>query len=126
LARRRGPDIVARSTEVNRARTDSDSAHTAMPGRCSRTSSRKAACAGFHTPTHQRVGPWDELHTDDFAVGFLPLDPGQSMILLYDFGDCWRFTVKLEKILPQNSDFKRAKIIEKKGKAPQQYKYSDG
>jgi hypothetical protein len=59
--------------------------------------------------------------TDEFAIGSLPLDPGQSMTFLYDFGDQWQFTVKLEKILPPNHKMTRMKVIEKKGKAPKQY-----
>jgi hypothetical protein len=68
-----------------------------------------------------------EYWTDEFAIGSLPLDPGQSMTFLYDFGDNWQFTVKLEKILPDDGKIKKMKIIEKKGKAPKQYgDYSEG
>ena len=41
-------------------------------------------------------GPW----ADEIPVGTLPLEPGQTMQLLYDFGDSWKFTVKLERIEP--------------------------
>jgi len=41
------------------------------------------------------------------------------MTLEYDFGDSWQFTIKLEKILPDESKIKKMKITEKKGKAPQ-------
>jgi hypothetical protein len=63
--------------------------------------------------------------TDEFAIGFLPLDPGQSMTLLYDYGDSWQFTIKLEKILPGDARIRKPKITAKQGKAPQQYANSD-
>ncbi|SIO43560.1 pRiA4b ORF-3-like protein [Singulisphaera sp. GP187] len=62
-------------------------------------------------------GPW----TDEISIGRLPLEPGQSMELLYDFGDCWRFTVKLEKIEPPNVKIKAPGIVESHGAAPKQY-----
>jgi len=62
-----------------------------------------------------------EYITDEYAIGSLPLDPGQSMKLVYDFGDWWEFTVKLEKILPEDGKLRKAKLIAKDGKAPRQY-----
>ena len=62
-----------------------------------------------------------EYITDEYAIGSLPLDPGQSMKLVYDFGDWWEFTVKLEKILPEDGKLRKAKLIAKNGKAPRQY-----
>ena len=47
-------------------------------------------------------GPW----TDDVSIGSLPLEPGQSMIFHYDFGDDWRFDVKLERIEPPGARIK--------------------
>jgi hypothetical protein len=66
-----------------------------------------------------------EFVTDEFAIGFLPLDQGQSATFVYDFGDNWEFTVKLEQILPANSRMKKPKITAKQGKAPRQYNYDD-
>lgn len=63
--------------------------------------------------------------TDDFAVGALPLDPGQTMTFLFDFGDNWQFHVQLEEIRPDDHKVKKAKVIAKKGKAPAQYGDSD-
>lgn len=62
-----------------------------------------------------------EYAADEFAIGSLPLQPGMSMELLFDFGDCWKFNVKLEKILPVNPKLQKPKVIEKEGKAPKQY-----
>ncbi|MGE5194636.1 MAG: IS1096 element passenger TnpR family protein [Deltaproteobacteria bacterium] len=60
--------------------------------------------------------------TDEFAVGCLPLDPGQSMTLLYDFGDSWQFAIKLEAILPADGAVAEARITEQMGNAPPQYR----
>ncbi len=47
-------------------------------------------------------------YTDEIRIGSLPLDPGQSMGLVYDFGDNWQFAVKLERIDPPDSTRKLA------------------
>jgi len=61
-------------------------------------------------------GPWG----DEVKVGEVPLEVGQSMNLLYDFGDSWRFTIKLERIEPAGKRGK-PRILESHGKAPEQY-----
>ena len=43
------------------------------------------------------------------------------MQLLYDFGDSWQFTVKLERIDPPSSRGKKPRVLERHGKAPEQY-----
>ena len=43
------------------------------------------------------------------------------MQLLYDFGDNWQFTVKLERIEPPGAKAKGPRILESHGKAPSQY-----
>jgi hypothetical protein len=58
---------------------------------------------------------------DELCVGALPLSPGQSMRLTYDFGDCWRFDVKLERVDPPDRRIKAPRILESHGKAPEQY-----
>jgi hypothetical protein len=63
-------------------------------------------------------GPW----ADRVPIGTLPLEPGQTMQLVYDFGDDWRFTVKLERVEPPGARAKkRPRILESHGKAPPQY-----
>jgi hypothetical protein len=64
-------------------------------------------------------GPW----ADQIPIGKLPLEPGQSMELVYDFGDHWSFDVKLERIEPPRGKgkAKAARILERHGKAPEQY-----
>ena len=62
-------------------------------------------------------GPW----TDEVGVGELPLNPGQSMVFHFDFGDDWRFDVRLERIEPPGGKIKGPKILARKGEAPPQY-----
>jgi hypothetical protein len=61
--------------------------------------------------------------TDQVLIGKLPLEPGQTMELTYDFGDNWVFDVKLERIDPPDAEAKAkpARIIERHGKSPAQY-----
>ena len=59
--------------------------------------------------------------TDETAIGEIPLRPGVSMEYLFDFGDQWRFDVKLEGIDQVNAKIKKPKILEQQGKAPPQY-----
>ena len=60
-------------------------------------------------------------YTDEVKIGTLPLEPGQTMDLTYDFGDNWPFTVKLERIEPPDAKLKAPRILESHGEAPQQY-----
>lgn len=59
--------------------------------------------------------------TDEVALGEIPLRPGASMEYLFDFGDEWRFDVKLERIDPADGRNKKPKLLEEHGEAPPQY-----
>jgi hypothetical protein len=61
--------------------------------------------------------PW----TDEVEIGTLSLEPGQTMGLLYDYGDNWEFTIKLERVEPPGTKIKAPHIVESHGKAPKQY-----
>ncbi len=63
--------------------------------------------------------------TDEVPIGTLPLEPGQTMDLTYDFGDNWKFKVKLERIEPPSGKKRAARILEKHGESPEQYPDSD-
>jgi hypothetical protein len=63
----------------------------------------------------------DVLVTTEVRVGELPLQPGDKMIFLFDFGDNWEFDVQLEEIQPPNAKIKKPKILERRGEAPSQY-----
>ncbi len=65
------------------------------------------------------------LSTDVTQIGSLRLEVGQTMDLLYDFGDCWPFKVKLERIEPPGREMKSPRILERHGKAPAQYAWED-
>ena len=57
----------------------------------------------------------------EVSLGELPLLPGQSMTLVYDFGDNWHFDVKLETIEPPDAKIKAPSVLEEHGQAPEQY-----
>ncbi len=67
----------------------------------------------------------DEPFTDEFTVGELPLQPGEKMIFLFDFGDNWEFDLILEEIQPPEQKLKRPKVLKSYGKAPEQYAYEE-
>jgi hypothetical protein len=58
---------------------------------------------------------------DEVEIGDLLLVVGDSMVYHYDFGDDWHFQITLERIDPPDPSQPTAKIIEEKGKAPEQY-----
>ena len=62
-----------------------------------------------------------DLHTDEFSVGYLPVEAGQAIQFVYDFGANWQFTVKLEKIEPPNPEITQPIIVESRGEAPAEY-----
>lgn len=59
---------------------------------------------------------------DDIRIGDLPLAPGQALDLLYDFGDEWRFKIRLERIDPATGE---PRILKRIGKAPRQYRWAE-
>ncbi len=66
-----------------------------------------------------------ELHTDELAIGELPLSERQSMEFQYDFGADWRFDVQLEKIEPEETKISKPTIVESHGEAPPEYEFDD-
>lgn len=77
-----------------------------------------------------RMGRYVQVHdpdtgefptTDQIQIGTLPLEPGKTMELLYDFGDNWKFTITLNRIEPPGSSVSSPGILESHGKAPPQY-----
>ena len=66
-----------------------------------------------------------DYYTDEYAIGCLPLDPGQAMKFIFDYGDYWEFSVKLEKILPADSTVTGLETIASQGKPPAQYGLHD-
>lgn len=60
-------------------------------------------------------------HVDEVKIGELGLWPGQSFLYLFDYGDEWHFKVELEDIRTGEPKPSRPRIVESKGKAPEQY-----
>jgi hypothetical protein len=58
---------------------------------------------------------------DEVLIGRLPLEPGQSMQLRYDFGAGWRFTITLERIEPTSAEIETPCLLASHGEAPEQY-----
>ncbi len=69
------------------------------------------------------LGSFESLdgYAEDFEIGSSSLEPGQTLRLTYDYGASWNFTVKLERIEPPDAKIKAPAILEKHGKAPEQY-----
>ncbi|MBA3322500.1 MAG: plasmid pRiA4b ORF-3 family protein, partial [Pyrinomonadaceae bacterium] len=63
--------------------------------------------------------------TAETAIGEVPLRPGAAMEYLFDFGDMWRFDVKLEEISPADARVKKPKLLDKRGQSPPQYPNMD-
>jgi hypothetical protein len=61
----------------------------------------------------------------DVRLGDLPVAEGEAMEFLYDFGDCWRFAVRLKRVDPPRRGFEDPVVLEARGKAPPQYGRGD-
>jgi hypothetical protein len=77
-----------------------------------------------------RFGVWERaMHpamdegpsADEVRVGDVPLQVGQRMTYLYDFGDSWRFDVALERVEAGETESAKPVILDGRGKAPEQY-----
>ncbi|QEG40793.1 plasmid pRiA4b ORF-3 family protein [Roseimaritima ulvae] len=66
-----------------------------------------------------------DLLADEVQLGEVPLDEGDSMELLFDFGDCWRFTITIESVDESDTDNFEPVITASKGEAPEQYGFDD-
>jgi len=60
-------------------------------------------------------------YADEVVIGALPLEVGEELVFHYDFGDDWRFLLRLEAHLPENSELKGVVVMERHGVAPIQY-----
>jgi hypothetical protein len=60
------------------------------------------------------------------CVGDLALQMGADFVYLFDFGDHWEFDTALERIDPPDIKKRKPTILEKRGKAPEQYSDWDG
>jgi hypothetical protein len=62
-------------------------------------------------------GPW----ADDAVIGDIDLAVNQQFLYLFDFGDEWHFDVTLVNIQTDESLLPGPEVLERKGKAPEQY-----
>ena len=70
----------------------------------------------FSSP-YEDEGP----HVDEVKIGELGLAKGQTILYLFDYGDEWHFNVTLEEILQDKPHPKKPRIVERKGRNPEQY-----
>ena len=63
--------------------------------------------------------------TTDVRIGQMLLREKEAMTFLYDYGDCWEFSVRLERVEPPDKKVRRPKLIGSAGKAPEQYPDAD-
>ncbi|OPX87216.1 MAG: Plasmid pRiA4b ORF-3-like protein [Pelotomaculum sp. PtaB.Bin104] len=64
-------------------------------------------------------------YADKAMISALGLKRGQRFLYLFDFGDEWKFEVKVEEIMQSDIPPAKPKIIESKGAAPEQYPEPD-
>lgn len=60
-------------------------------------------------------------YADKAVIGQLGLTRGQNFLYLFDFGDEWKFDVRVEEILDSDLPPARPLVIVKKGASPEQY-----
>lgn len=70
---------------------------------------------------HMEEGP----ATTEVQVGELPLVVGSALEFVYDFGDCWEFSVTLEEIEPPDPQQSRVELRAVHGQAPAQYDWGE-
>jgi len=63
--------------------------------------------------------------TDETSLGDLPLPEGAAMKFIFDYGDWWEFTVKLQSVGPHDPKLTRPKVTAQHGEAPAQYEWED-
>jgi len=63
-------------------------------------------------------GPGDVQTT---TLDQLNLRPGQELMYLFDYGDEWRFKVRVHALHPDASDGEYPRVVESVGEAPEQY-----
>jgi len=62
-----------------------------------------------------------EEYDDDLAIEGAEIYKGQQFIYLFDFGDMWEFKIQVMDFIENEETDLLPKIIESKGKSPQQY-----
>lgn len=63
----------------------------------------------------------DPPYADEVRIGDLPLQEGEQMVYLYDFGDHWEFDLHLQEIAPEGLTAETPTVLDFHGDAPEQY-----
>ncbi|CAA7601349.1 Protein MM3350-like domain protein [Acididesulfobacillus acetoxydans] len=77
---------------------------------------KKWSHASYSSPLDES-GP----HADQVTLGELALEPGQSFLYLFDYGDEWEFKLKVEGIDPAKPLPLKPRLVAERGAAPEQY-----
>lgn len=64
-----------------------------------------------------------DMHTDEIAIGELPVKERESIEFQYDYGADWRFELQLEKVDPEAAKTSKPKVVESRGAAPAEYEF---
>ena len=83
-----------------------------------RSSEKYTLFADLGQPEHDEPGVEETMAADVFK-------PGKSMVLLFDYGDDWMFPVTCESVGPSKAKRASRKVLERKGKPPEQYPAED-
>lgn len=76
---------------------------------------------------HPEADSDHEYCTADCPVGYLPLYKGMTFIFHFDFGDDWKFKIRVEAMPSAESNYSELTVIEKPGTPPKQYRdWEDG
>lgn len=67
----------------------------------------------------------DDGFTDQILLRDWQINIGDRITYIFDFGDWWKFNVVLESIEEPDPKLKKPKVIEQKGKSPEQYPNDD-
>lgn len=69
----------------------------------------------------QGIEPVDSGSVKKTKINEVWKKPGDKMMMLFDYGDEWRFIVELKGVGVSNKDAKYPRLLKQAGKAPQQY-----
>ncbi|MCF8039249.1 MAG: plasmid pRiA4b ORF-3 family protein [Desulfohalobiaceae bacterium] len=62
-----------------------------------------------------------DLFSNEVLVGNLNLEPGNSLLYVFDFGDAWKFKLVVEAIDPPDSKALTPRVTARHGTSPEQY-----
>ncbi len=63
----------------------------------------------------------NEDHNNEVLVGDLNLEPGNTLLYIFDFRELWKFRLVVEAIDPPDGKAQTPKVTARHGEAPEQY-----